>query len=55
MRRTLNKDRFCIEKPFVSVERCEEEGSVARRVSQQAEVFLVNCVSRVRVGEVTES
>jgi len=38
---TLNEDGFCIEKSFVPVKRCEEEGSVAGRVCQQAEVMLL--------------
>jgi hypothetical protein len=38
---TLYEDRFGIEETFVKVERCEEEYSVTRRISQESEVVLL--------------
>jgi len=37
----LYEDRFGIEETFVKVERCEEEGSVTRRICQESEVALL--------------
>jgi hypothetical protein len=37
----LYEDRFGIEETFVKVERCEEEYSVTRRISQESEVVLL--------------
>jgi len=36
----LDEDRLDIEESFVSVKRCEEEGSVAGRIGQETEVVL---------------